>query len=143
MSLNTLGKILIVDSDENISALLCVNFRSEGYDVVAVPNADMAKDVDLSDVVLIIADQMDEPYSGISLLKDLKRSPAARHIGFIICSIIDSERLIIEALDAGADDYIVKPFFLREIVARSRSVIRRHSRRNIIPAPRRYDSPEV
>ena len=99
MSLNTLGKILIVDSDENISALLCVNFRSEGYDVVAVQSADMAKDVDLSDVVLIIADQMDEPYSGISLLKDLKRSPAARHIGFIICSIIDSERLIIEALD--------------------------------------------
>ena len=131
MSVTALGKILIVDNDDNISSLLSVNLRSEGYDVVIFKSAPMVKDADLSAVRLILADMMDEEYSGISLLKDIKNNPMTSHIGYIVCSMVDSERTIIEALDAGADDYIVKPFSLRELVARSKAVLRRHARQGL------------
>ena len=67
MSVTALGKILIVDNDDNISSLLSINLRSEGYDVVIFKSAPMVKDADLSAVRLILADVMDEEYSGISL----------------------------------------------------------------------------
>lgn len=127
MSVTALGKILIVDRDDNISSLLSVNLRSEGYDVSIHKDASGVKDADLGAVRLIVADAMDETYSGISLLNDIKSNPMTSHIGYIICTMLDSERTIIEALDAGADDYIVKPFSLRELVARAKAVIRRHS----------------
>lgn len=128
MSVAALDKIVIVDSDENITSLLSVNLRSEGYEVVIYDNAEAAAASDLAGVRLIMADAMDSVYSGIKLLQDIKNNPLTAHIGFIICSLHDSERLIIEALDAGADDYIIKPFSLRELVARTKAVMRRHAR---------------
>lgn len=128
MSITALGKILIVDNDENISSLLGENLRCEGYDVAVFPEAEGVASSDLAGVRLILVDAMDSKYSGLDLLADIKRNPVTAHIAVIICSMRDSERLIIDALDAGADDYIVKPFSLRELVARSKAVIRRHAR---------------
>lgn len=128
MSITALGKILVVDSDENISSLLSVNLGSEGFDVIVCSDPQEVNISDLGGVRLIVSDAMDSEYSGIKLLQTLKSNPLTAHIGFIICSACDSERLIIEALDAGADDYIVKPFSLRELVARAKAVIRRHAR---------------
>lgn len=140
MSVTALGKIVIVDNDENISSLLSVNLRSEGYDIVVYADADDVAANDLNGVNLVIADRMDAPYSGMSLLRDMKANPMTSHIGFILYSSNDSERLIIEALDAGADDYIVKPFSLREFVARSKAVIRRHSHNNAPATVLRFHS---
>lgn len=128
MSVTALGKIIIADSDENISSLLSVNLRSEGYEVDVINDALNVKDKDLSGIKLIIGDVMGDEYAGISLLRDIKNNPMTAHVGFIICSIVDRERAIIGALDAGADDYIVKPFSLRELIARANAVIRRHAR---------------
>ena len=125
MLVTPLGKIIIVDDDENISSLLSINLSSEGYDIVVYPNANDAATSDFSGVRLVLADAMDKEYTGISLLKDLKSNPLTVHIGFIICSTSDSERLIIEALDAGADDYMAKPISSRELIARINSVLRR------------------
>lgn len=123
-----LGKILVVDSDENISSLLRVNLGSEGYDVEVTADAYQVSKSDLGGVRLVVADVMDADFNGLDLLAALKDNPLTAHIGYILCSAGDSERLIIDALDAGADDYIVKPFSLRELVARAKAVIRRHSR---------------
>ncbi|MDE6368623.1 MAG: response regulator transcription factor [Muribaculaceae bacterium] len=128
MSVTALGKIVVVDNDENISSLLSVNLGSEGYEVVVYDSAEGVASSDLSGVRLIMADAMDGVYTGLKLLQDIKSNPTTSHIGFILCSMHDSERLIIEALDAGADDYIIKPFSLRELVARAKAVIRRHAR---------------
>lgn len=128
MCASALGKIAVVDDDENISSLLSVNLGSEGYDVAVYERAEELAGSDLSDVRLVIADAMSDAYTGIKLLHEVKSNPLTSHVGFIICSLNDSERMIIEALDAGADDYIVKPFSLRELVARSKAVIRRHNR---------------
>ncbi|MDE5643887.1 MAG: response regulator transcription factor [Muribaculaceae bacterium] len=132
-----LGKILIVDEDSNIADLLCVNLRSEGYQVDAIPQAAEAMRLDLSDTNLVIADAMRQDFDGMQLLAALKDNPMTAHVGFILMSSDDSERRVIEALDNGADDYVVKPFSLREFVARIRSVLRRHNiRARVAPSTR-------
>ncbi len=121
-----LANILIIDDDPNITDLLSVNLKSEGYHVDV---AGTAKDVDrsaLGDTRLVIVDAMSQPYSGIDLIQDFKEDPATGHIGIILYSTIRTPRMVIDALDAGADDYIVKPFSLRELIARVKSVLRRH-----------------
>lgn len=127
MSLSaSLGHILIIDDDPNIRELLQVNLRSEGY---TVDTLDVAADADLNAMLgvrLVIVDAMHQDYSGIDFIFDLKDNPATEGIGVILYSNIKSERMVIDALDAGADDYVVKPFSLREMVARIKSVMRRH-----------------
>jgi len=118
------GNILVIDDDVNITDLLSVNLRSEGYTVEV---ATCAEDVD--DTRLVIFDAMHQPYSGMNLIFAIKYDPATEHIGIILYSTIKSERMVIDALDAGADDYITKPFSLRELVARVKSVLRRHAQR--------------
>ena len=99
-----LGHILIVDDDPNICELLQVNLRSEGYSVDIQP---VAENVDLSTLQttqLVIVDAMHQPFSGMDLIFDLKDNPETEHIGIILYSTIKSERIVIDALDAGADD---------------------------------------
>lgn len=122
-----LGHILIVDDDTNITELLQVNLRSEGYTVDVVPVAEQVDRSSLDRTALVIVDAMKQPYSGIDLIYDFKDDPATEHIAIILYSHIKSERMVIDALDAGADDYIVKPFSLRELLARVKSVLRRRA----------------
>jgi len=122
----SLGEILIVDDDANVRDLLRVNLRSEGFSVSV---ADVAEEVDrttLDGTSLVIVDAMDQPYSGMDFIYDMKEDPSTEHIAIILYSPIKSERIAIDALDAGADDYIVKPFSLRELLARAKSVLRRY-----------------
>ncbi len=123
------GVILIVDDDTNIVDLLKFNLGSEGYGTETVPKA---ADVDISrvaDMRLVIADAMNQPFSGLDLIRSIKESPLTQHVPIIICSGSESEDCVIEAFDCGADDYIFKPFSLRELLARMRSVLRRYPRK--------------
>lgn len=97
----SLGDILIDDDDTNITDLLRVNLRSEGYGVSVCP---VAEDVDrnaLDSTVLVIVDAMKQPYSGMDLIYDLKEDPATEHMAVILYSPVKSERMVIDALDAG------------------------------------------
>lgn len=128
MSFNpTSGHILVVDDDQNICDLLQINLRSEGYDVEIEHTADNVTPQRLEEVRLVIVDAMKQPFSGMDLVFEIKDNPRTEHIAVILYSDIKSERMTIDALDAGADDYIVKPFSLRELVARVKTVLRRHS----------------
>lgn len=121
-----LGKLLIVDDDSNIADLLSINLGSEGYGITLENKASKAAEYDLRDYRLVLADCMNQAFTGFDLLDHIKSMPLLGHVGVIICSSSDRENDIIRALDSGADDYIVKPFSLRELVARIRSVLRRH-----------------
>ncbi len=129
LSTPSLGHILIVDDDANISELLRVNLKSEGYSVDVVTCAEEVDRSAQGETRLVIVDAMQQPYSGMDLIYDFKDDPQTEHIGIILYSSFKSERMVIDALDAGADDYIVKPFSLREMVARVKSVLRRHTAR--------------
>lgn len=130
VSTPSLGHILIVDDDSNITDLLQVNLRSKGYSVEVVKNAEAVDRSAQDSTNLVIVDAMNQPYSGMDLIYDFKDDPATEHIAIILYSPIKSERMVIDALDAGADDYIVKPFSLRELIARVKSVLRRHGNNN-------------
>lgn len=132
--MSSLGHILIVDDDENIAELMLVNLRSEGF---TVDRVNTAAEVDLDamgDIRLVVADSMNAEMTGLDLVYDLKDNPMTEHIAVILYSNIRSERMVIDALDAGADDYVVKPFSLREMIARIKSIIRRQSRSAHNPA---------
>ncbi|MBP3303850.1 MAG: response regulator transcription factor [Muribaculaceae bacterium] len=125
--------ILIVDSDSSIRTLLADNLRSEGYTVDTVTTALEALVLHLDRYSLIISD-IDLPgeIDGFELLERVKDDPMTSTIPLIFCTARDGENDIIKGLNAGADDYIIRPFSLREMLARVRSVMRR--RRNMSPA---------
>lgn len=127
-----LGNILIVDDDVNIADLLKFNLGSEGFAVDVVANA---KDVDfesLLDVRIIIADAFNQPYTGIDLLSDLKSNKKTAPIPVLIYTSSDNEDALLDAFDNGADDFLSKPFSLRELIARVKAILRRHPRRAAI-----------
>lgn len=69
---------------------------------------------------------MDQDFDGFALLEKIKSDPYTEPIPVIICTGSDAEDALLEAFDAGADDFISKPFSLRELVARIKAVLRRH-----------------
>lgn len=123
----SLGQILIVDSDLHISDLLKYNLENEGYAVSTSTNVSDALDYDLTLFNLIISEVvLLEGPSGIRFAQMVKDNPDTAGVPIIFCSHRDSEDDIIAGFNAGADDYILKPFSLREMLARVRAVIRRH-----------------
>ncbi len=115
MSSTHSGCILVIDADSNIRELLEVNLNSEGYSVRTFATPEDAGEIDPIDVRLVIIDAM-----------ELKDNPATGSIGVFLCAYARPQSLVIEALDAGADDFIAKPFSLRELLARVKSYMRRH-----------------
>lgn len=121
----SLGNILIIDEEEAITDLLSLNLRSEGYHVVIKKHT---CDVDLSelrDYQLLLIDCSRQSPTGLSLIEQIRKTRAGSTLGLIFYSRYDSERTLIDALNAGADDCICKPFSLREMLARIKAVMRR------------------
>lgn len=127
-ALSTQPRILVIDGDKMILDLLQVNLAAT-YQVDTCASAEEALELDLPSYSLLILDIfLGGKIDGMQFTEMLSRSNATASIPFIFCTSRDSEDEIIRGFDAGADDYIVKPFSLREMVARVNSVIRRHSR---------------
>lgn len=85
--------------------------------------------IDPLDVRLVIVDAMEQDFSGIDFVTELKDNPATQDVGVFLCTAASrTQSIAIEALDAGADDFIAKPFSLRELLARVKSYMRRHHR---------------
>lgn len=122
----TLGTILLVDSEEHITSLLRINLESESFDVEVEASALHASTRDLTSIRLMLIDAMEQAFTGRDLLRQVKANPLTAHIPVIILTHSDSEDDIIDAFSEGAEDYILKPFSLRELVARVKSVLRRH-----------------
>lgn len=130
----SLGHILLVDEEVHITDLLQYNLESEHYVVSVIQQASEAARADLTDVRLMLVDAMAQKFTGLDLLRMVKAGAATAHIPVIIVTHSDSEDDILRAFDAGADDYVMKPFSLRELVARIRSVLRRHPLNAELPA---------
>ncbi len=125
--------ILLVDNDSTISSLLRENLRSEGYEVNCVATAEEALTQPLDTYSLVITEiDLSGEIDGLELLERIKDERLTAHIPVVFCTGRDGENDIITGLNAGADEYVTKPFSLREFIARIRSVLRRH--RNFAPA---------
>jgi len=121
-------KILIVDDEETLCEVLKINLQSEGYEVDIATSAEQALTYDIRSYSLILLDIMMGEISGIQMAKILKAEPTTASIPIIFCTARDTEDDMIEGLDLGADDYIMKPYTIRNVMARIRSVLRRTAR---------------
>ena len=121
----TTKKILIVDDEETLCELLQYNLENEGYDVDIAYSAEQALKLQLETYSLIILDIMLGELSGIKLARMLKSNVKTAGIHIIFCSARSSEDDMILGLEIGADDYIVKPYSLRNLIARVKCVLRR------------------
>jgi len=119
--------ILVIEDDPAISLGLQKNLRYEGYKVITANRGDEGLEVALErQPDLIVLDVMLPNLSGFEVCKTLKRNEV--DIPIIIISAKDQEIDKIMGLDLGADDYLTKPFSIRELVARINAVLRRKKR---------------
>ena len=120
-------RILIVDDEETLCEVLQLNLENEGYDVDIAFSAEQALTLDLPSYSLILLDIMMGEISGIKMAKMLKSNTKTANIPIIFCTAKDTEDDMVMGLNLGADDYIAKPYTVRNVVARVKSVLRRTS----------------
>ena len=118
-------RILIVDDEETLCEVLKLNLENEGYDVDIAFSAEQALTLDLKSYSLILLDIMMGEISGIKMAKMIKADIKTADIPIIFCTARDSEDDMVMGLNIGADDYIMKPYTVRNVIARVKSVLRR------------------
>lgn len=119
------ARILVVDDEEDICAILKYNLSKEGYEVVTANSAEEALTLDIASFNLLLLDVMMGGMSGFELTGKLKTDPKTAGVPVIFITARDTEDDAVEGLDLGADDYISKPFSIREVVSRVKAVLRR------------------
>lgn len=117
--------ICIADEETLISELMQYNLEASGYKVNVYHSVDSAMDGDLTAYDLFIIDVMMNDREGFDLARYLKQNIETQHTPLIFCSSRTNEDDIISGLDLGADDYILKPFPMKELLARVNSLLRR------------------
>ncbi len=116
-------RILLVEDDERIRASLRLAMRDEGYDVVEAATAEIALDVIATDQPeLLLVDVMLPGISGLDLIRTVRRTSA---IPIVIVTARDDSHDVVAGLECGADDYVTKPYNVKELAARIRSLLRR------------------
>ena len=121
-----MSQVLVVEDESAIAELISINLRHAGYEVVIAANGEQAQaavDGVLPD--LVILDWMLPGQSGLSLAKRWRGEARTRELPIIMLTARGDEADKISGLDAGADDYLTKPFSTNELMARIRSVLRR------------------
>lgn len=122
------GKILVVDDEEHIVELLKFNLENSGYKVITANNGNdaiaLARE---SSPNLILLDLMLPGIDGLDVCKEIKKNSETNNIGIIMLTAKGEEFDKILGLELGADDYMTKPFSIRELLARVKAVLRRSS----------------
>jgi len=125
------ARILVVDDEDAIREMIGVALDMAGFNYMEADNAQKAHGMVVDHRPdLILLDWMLPGVSGIELARRLKRDDSSSEIPIIMLTAKSEEDNKIQGLDAGADDYITKPFSTRELISRINAVLRRTSARN-------------
>lgn len=119
------GRILVVDPDEAVVEMVRAHFALNGFAVDSCDTSDALYNAELDEYRLFIIDLGIDDNGGLSVISQIKQSDNTCDIPVIACSTRISPTTIINALNNGADDYLLKPFSLRELLARANSLLRR------------------
>jgi len=117
------GKILVVDDDPQIRRVMKATLVAHGYEVVEARTGEIALEAISQEPPNLVLLDMNLP--GISGLETCQTIRAGSDIPVVILSVRNSEKDKVAALDAGADDYVTKPFGIEELLARIRAALRR------------------
>lgn len=118
-------KILVVDDEEDLCEILKFNLEIEGYEVDAVFSAEEALKMDIPSYQLLLLDVMMGEISGFKLASILRKNEKTAGIPIMFLTAKDTENDMLTGFNLGADDYISKPFSIRQVVARVKAVLRR------------------
>ena len=118
-------RILVVDDEEDLCEILKFNLEMEGYQVDTANSAEEALKLDLPSYNLLLLDVMMGEISGFKMASMMKKNKETAGIPIIFITAKDTENDTITGFNLGADDYISKPFSLREVIMRVKAVLRR------------------
>ena len=121
-----MSSIVVVEDEPAIAELIAINLRHAGHQVTITATAEHAQravDARLPDLVLL--DWMLPGQSGVALARQWRQDPRTKALPIIMLTARSEERDKVAGLDAGADDYLSKPFSTNELMARIRAVLRR------------------
>ena len=119
------SRILVVDDEQDLCEILKFNLETEGYEVETANSAEEAMSKDVASYDLLLLDVMMGGMSGFQMAKQLKNNEMTVHIPIIFLTARDTENDTVTGFNLGADDYISKPFSIREVMVRVRAVLRR------------------
>ncbi len=121
-----MSRVLVVEDEPAIAELIAINLRHAGYEVTVAANSDQAQ-VAVDGVLpdLVVLDWMLPGQTGLALAKAWRAQTRTRALPIIMLTAKAEEGDKISGLDAGADDYLTKPFSTSELLARIRAVLRR------------------
>lgn len=138
-------KVLIVDDELNILELLEFNLKKEGYNVLRADTGEKAVSVlDQVHPDIVLLDQMLPGLDGLGVLKKMRSIQMMADIPVIMVTARSEEIDKIIGLELGADDYITKPFSMRELLARVKALLRRMKRADMpVPATLAYKQLKV
>jgi len=121
-----MSRVLVVEDESAIAELISLNLRHAGYEVTLAASADQARlEIDRVLPDLVILDWMLPGQSGLAFAKRLRGETRTRELPVIMLTARADEGDKVAGLDAGADDYLTKPFSTHELMARIRAVLRR------------------
>lgn len=126
-------RILVVDDEQDLCEILKFNLETDGYTVEMANSAEEALEMNIESFNLLLLDVMMGGMSGFALVKQLKAEPATKDIPIIFLTARDTENDTVTGFNLGADDYISKPFSIREVLVRVRAVLRRTAEHNGVP----------
>jgi two-component system phosphate regulon response regulator PhoB len=134
MPIKSTPRVLIVEDEPAIAELISINLRHNGLSPLWVEDGERAQreiDAVLPDVILL--DWMLPGQSGVTLARKWRLDPRTKQVPIIMLTAKVDENDKVQGLDAGADDYITKPFSVSELLARSRAVLRRRAPEQAVP----------
>jgi DNA-binding response OmpR family regulator len=119
------NRILVVDDEEDLCEILQFNLELEGYMVDVAHSAEEALHLRLSDYGLVLLDVMMGQISGFKMARMMRESEDTKHVPIIFITARDAENDLVTGFNLGADDYISKPFSIKEVILRVKAVMRR------------------
>ena len=128
-------KILVVDDEKLLVKGIKFNLENEGFEVDTANSAEEALKMDIASYDLLLLDVMMGEISGFKLASLLRKDKNTAKIPIIFITAKDTENDTVTGFNVGGDDYISKPFSLREVVARVKAVLRRTSQENAVRTP--------
>lgn len=123
-------RILVVDDEEDLCEILKFNLEMEGYEVDTAFSAEEALKKDLTVYQLVLLDVMMGEISGFKMANLLKKEEKTAGLPIIFLTAKDTENDLLTGFNLGADDYISKPFSIRQVMARVKAVLRRTADKN-------------